>query len=104
MRERLRTCGVSPWYRQSTGYLYGSACVSVLPASRFCNDRLMDRSLNDDWSAALLTAGSFLAMVLSGIVALVDALEGSRWCAYEFALSFACGVSFVTLLPGFDLL
>ncbi len=41
-------------------------------------------------------------MVLSGIVALIDALEGSRWCAYEFALSFACGVSFVTLLPGFD--
>ncbi len=41
-------------------------------------------------------------MVLTGIFALIDALDGSRSCAYEFALSCACGVSFVTLLPGFD--
>jgi hypothetical protein len=62
----------------------------------------MDRSFDDDLFAALLTAGAFVAMVLTGIFALVDAIDGSRSCAFEFALSFACGVSFVTLLPGFD--
>jgi hypothetical protein len=76
--------------------------LSVRRESRFCDDRVMDRSSNDDWFAGLLTASAFLAMVLTGIFALIDALDGSRSCAYEFALSFACGVSFMTLLPGFD--
>jgi hypothetical protein len=62
----------------------------------------MARSSNDDWLVALLTAGSFLAMVLTGIFALIDALDGSGSCGYEFAVSFACGASFVTLLPGFE--
>ena len=62
----------------------------------------MDRTSNDDWFVALLAAGSFLAMVLTWIFALIDALDGSPSCAYEFALSFACGISFITLLPGFD--
>lgn len=76
--------------------------MSVLRASRFCDDRVMDRSSHDDWFVALLTAGSFLAMVFTGTFALIDALGGSGACGYEFALSFACGVLFVTLLPGFD--
>jgi hypothetical protein len=62
----------------------------------------MARSSNDDWFVALLTAGSFLAMVLTGIFALIDALDGSGSCEYEFALSLACGASFVTLLPVSD--
>lgn len=76
--------------------------MSVLRACRFCDDRGMERSSHDDWFAAVLTAGSFLAMVLTGIFALIDALDGSPSWAYEFALSCACGASFVTLLPGFD--
>jgi hypothetical protein len=82
--------------------VYEYARLSVRGAIRFCDDLVMDRTSNDDWFVSLLTAGSFLAMVLTGIFALIDALDGSRSCAYEFALSFACGASFVTLLPGFE--
>jgi hypothetical protein len=39
---------------------------------------------------------------MTGIFAPIDVLDGSRSCAYEFALSIACGASFVTLLLGFD--
>ncbi len=62
----------------------------------------MDRPRNGDWFFALLTAATFLAMLLTWVFAFLDALDGSRWCAAEFALGFICGVSFVSLLATHD--
>ncbi len=58
----------------------------------------MEQSSNDDWCAALLTAGSFLAMISAWLLAALDALAGSAWCQPEFALGFACALAFATLL------
>ncbi len=58
--------------------------------------------MSEDCFAALLTAGSFLAMVVTGTIALADAFDGSLSWAYEFVLAIACGASFVTLLPSSD--
>jgi len=62
----------------------------------------MDRLSHDDWFPALLTAGSFLAMLLAWVFAGLDALDASPWCGPEFALGLACGVSFVFLLAPHD--
>jgi hypothetical protein len=58
----------------------------------------MDRNRNAEWFAALLTAGSFLAMVSLWIVALLDALAGSASCQLEFAIGFACALAFISLV------
>jgi len=62
----------------------------------------MDRPSHDDWFSALLTAGSFLAMLLTWVVACLDALDASPWFAAEFALGLACGISFISLLAPHD--
>jgi hypothetical protein len=58
----------------------------------------MDRPSDSQWFPALLTAGCFLTMVMSWVFGLLDALGGSASCQLEFALGFACGVSFMSLL------
>jgi hypothetical protein len=58
----------------------------------------MDRYRNTEWFPALLTAGSFLAMVSTWTLALIDALTGSPACEPEFALGSACALSFVSLM------
>jgi hypothetical protein len=57
----------------------------------------MDRN-RYEWFPALLTAGSFLAMVSTWIVAFLDALVGSFWWRAEFGLCVACALAFVSLL------
>jgi hypothetical protein len=56
----------------------------------------MDRS--DGWVPALLTAGAFLAMLSTGILALCDALDGSRWYAHELWLALLSAAAFGSLL------
>jgi hypothetical protein len=75
-------------------------CVrSSLPsATARRQDLRMGRPSHDDWFPALLTAGSFLAMILTAVCTCLDALEGSPWCALESTLGLACGASFMSLL------
>jgi hypothetical protein len=58
----------------------------------------MDRYRNTEWLPALLTAASFLAMVSTWTLALLDALTGSPAYQPEFALGSACALAFASLL------
>jgi hypothetical protein len=72
--------------------------VSVLSPFALCDDRTMDRNPDTQWFPALLTAGSFLAMVSTWTLALLDALDDSPWCKPEFAIGSLCALAFVSLM------